>query len=329
MEKNEPRALLRSCRSRVNLNIVRKLVKLALVFSLSFAILFIISTGLRFLALRVAWVQTLSQEQEIMLVDLITAARWALSLGIFGGVLHGLSYAARREVFTPAAIFCVGLLAIGTAYGISQILESWENVSPEKTPTQSLGKPGLILANSTRPTSTVIVLLQGPAQPDGSRVVATPGRPLLYQESFAGKDLSLHSLPPAPFGDDSPWFLKSLAIDLRLNAEMMRQRLGDGLLSFIGYTGALVFLLCSLIFILKLTEWPLANLILGCLAFRGVLALEVFFNTPEIQDVFDSLLQGRLPLPMVVPSIFGVVGLLAVLYTFLVYLVRRQREYVK
>jgi len=154
--------------------------------------------------------------------------------------------------------------------------------------------------------------------------VATPGKPLLYQAEFAGKDLAAVSLPPAPFSDETPWFLKSLAIDLRLNAEILRQHFNQGQTAFLIYTGSLIFFLCSLMFILKLSAWPLANLFLGCLAFRGVLALEVFFNTPEMQDVFDSFLQDRLPLSMAVPLIFCGVGVLFYLYSFLVSLAQRQ-----
>jgi len=276
------------------------------------------------LALRVEWIRALSLERETELLELITAARWALSLGLYGGILLGLGYAVRKEVFAPMALLCVALLTTVFIYGISQLLENMENVPPARTPTQALGEPGLILANTTRSGGTVIVLLQGPAQPDGSRVVATPGKPLLYQAVFAGKDMAAVSLPPAPFSDDSPWFLKSLAIDLRLNADILRQRFNEGQTTFLIYTGSLVFFLCSLLFILKLSVWPLANLFLGCLAFRGVLALEVFFNTPEMRDVFDSFLQNRLPLSMAVPLIFCGVGILVYLYSFLVFLVKRQ-----
>ena len=327
MEKNGIGVPLRSCRSRVNLNVVRKLVKLVLFFSLNFAVLFLVSTGLRFLALRVEWIRALSLEREAMLLELIAAARWALSLGLYGGILLGLSYAVRKTVFAPAAILCVALLTAAFTFGIGQAVESWGNVPPARTPTQPLGKPGVILANTVRPAGTAIVLLQGPAQPGGSRVVITPGKPLLYQPEFAGKNLSSVSLPPVPFNDDCPWFLKSLAIDLRLNSEILRQHINEGLLPFLMYAGSLIFFLCSLMFILKFSAWPLANLFLGCLAFRGVLAMEIFFNTPEMQDVFDSFLQNRLPLAMAVPLIFCGVGLLIYLYSFLIFWVKKQGNY--
>jgi len=307
--------------------IVRKLLKLVLFFSLSFALLFIITTGLRFLILRVEWIRALSQEQGAILVDLIIAARWALSLSLYGGILMGLSYAVRKEIFAPVALPCIIVLTLVFIWGGAELVENVENVPSEKTREQPLGKPGLILSNTILPSGTVIVLLEGPAKPNGSRVVATPGKPMLYQSEFAGKDLSLASLPPAPFINDCPWFLKSFAIDLRLNAELLWKHMDEGLLPYLIQTGSLVFLLCSLMFIFRFSAWPLVNLFLGCLAFRGVLALEIFFHTPEMQDIFNSFLQNRLPLPLAVPVIFCGVGLLVCLYSLLVYLVKGRYNY--
>jgi hypothetical protein len=306
---------------------VRKLLKLVLFFSLSFALLFLVTAGLRFLTLRVEWIRALSQEQGAILTDLITAGRWALSLSLYGGILIGLSYAVRKEVFAPVAMPCIIVLTLAFIWGVGEIVENVENVPSSKTREQPLGKPGLILSNTILPSGTVIVLLQGPAEPTGSRVVATPGKPMLYQPEFAGKNLAITDLPPAPFINDCPWFLKSLAIDLRLNSGILWRHMDTGLQPFLIQTGSLVFLLCSLMFILKLSEWPLMNMFLGCLAFRGILSLEIFFHTPEMQDVFNSFLQNRLPLPLVVPVIFCGVGLLVCLYSLLVYLIKGRYNY--
>jgi hypothetical protein len=306
---------------------VRKLLKLVLFFSLSFALLFLITTGLRFLTLRVEWIRALSLEQGAILIDLLSAARWAMSLCLYGGILIGLSYAVRKEVFAPVALPCIALLTIIFIWGIGLLVENMEYVPSDKTREQPLGKPGLILSNTILPSGTVIVLLQGPAEPNGSRVVATPGKPMLYQSEFAGKNLSIANLPPAPFINDCPWFLKSLAIDLRLNAQLLWQHMDDGLLPFLMHTGSLVFLLCSLMFILRFSAWPLVDMFLGCLAFRGILSLEIFFHTPEMQEVFASFLQNRLPLSIVVPLIFCGVALLIYLYTLLVYLIKGRYSY--
>jgi len=306
--------------------IVRKLLKLMLFYSLSFALLFIASTGLRFLTLRVEWIRALSLEQGAILVDLVAAARWALSFCLYGGILIGLSYAVRKAVFAPVALPCIIVLTLAFILGIDELVENVENVPSAKTHEQPLGEPGLILSNTILPSGTIIVLLEGPAQPDGSRVVATPGKPMLYQSDFAGKNLSAN-LPPAPFINDVPWFLKSLAIDLRLNGDILLKHLDGGLQPFLIQIGSLVFFLSSLMFIFKLSAWPLVDLFLGCLAFRGVLSLTLFFQTPPMQEVFDSFLQNRLPLSLAVPLIYCAVGILVCLYTLLVYLIKGRYDY--
>jgi hypothetical protein len=305
---------------------VIKLLKLLLFYSLCFAFLFIVTTGLRFIMLRVEWIRTLSPEQGAPLVDLLIAARWSLSLCLYGGILVGLSYIVRKGVFAPLALVFVAALTLGFIWGIGLLLDNMEHVPSAKTRNQPLGEPGVILSNTILPSGTVIVLLEGPANPSGSRVVATPGKPMLYQTEFAGKNLAITDLPPAPFVDDCPWFLKSLAIDLRLNAGLLRQHVDSGPLPYIINTGSLIFILCSFIFILKLSHWPLANLFVGCLAFRGMLALEMFFNTPEMQSIFSSFLENRLPVSLAVPLIFCGAGVLIYLYSLLIYLVKGRGE---
>ena len=297
-----------------------------LFFSPSFVFLFLGSAGLRLLAIRLEWVRAFSGAPEAILTDVIAAARWAVSLALYGGILLSLSYAVRGKTATLPAVISIALLAIGIVFGFDRGLKNWEYVPPAVIPARQVGGPGLLLGNSERLSSTALVLLRGPGEPGGERVVAIPGRPLQYQAEFAGRDASLASLPQAPFEDDSPWFLKSLAIDFRLNAENLQRLLNEGLLPFLTYTVALILLLCSLSFILKFSAWPLANLFLGCLAFRGILALETFFNSTEMQDVFGSVLQGRLPVSLAVPMIFCGIAFLAYLYSFLVYLAKRQNE---
>ena len=309
--------------SRVNLIDVRKLARLVLFFSLSFAILFLAMAGMRFLVLRLEWIRAVSDAAGIGQADSVAAARWALSFALYGGIFLGLVYAIREKIFAPAAILCIAVLSMILVVGIGQGLENWSNVPAGAERRQSLGDPGLILANPVRPYGTAIVLLQGPDETARARVVAVPGSPMVFQEEFAGTDRSLVNLPPALFNSDSPWFLRSIAIDLRLSAENLRNRLAEGWPSFLLYAFALVFLLSSLMFVFRFSVWPLANFFLGVLAFRGVLALETLLNSREIQDVFASFLQYRLPLSLVVPFIFIGAGLLAHLYSAMVHFARR------
>ena len=276
--------------------------------------LFLAMSGIRFMALRLEWISGRA--------DFISAARWALSLSLYGGILLGLVYAVLQRVFAPAAILCIFLLSLGFVTGIGRGLENLSNLPATRD--RSLGGPGLILANPGIAQGTAVVLLRGPGEPAAARVLAVPGSPMVFQEEFAGMDHSLVTMPAAPFNSGTPWFLQSIAADLRLSAENLYRRLGEGLPSFLLYAGSLVFLLTSFMFVFRLGAWPMANLFLGLPAFRGVLALETFFNANEIQEVFGSFFQGRLSVSLVVPGIFLIVGALAHLYSVLAHLARRQ-----
>ena len=297
-----------------------------LFFSLSFAVLFLAATGLRYLAIRVEWTRTLPRQPEIMLTELIAAARWALSLSLYGSLLLSLSYAARQRVFAPAAAFFLVVLSLGCCFGVSMALERLEQMPPARGTAPVLGEPGLILTNAIRHSETAIVLLEGPAAPRGPRVAAIPGQPLSYQAEPAGPNNTVLSLPPIPFRDETPWFLKSMAIDWRLSGEQLERRFAAGPLPFLIYAGALILLLSALGCVLKLSAWPLANLFLGCLAFRGILALEILLNSPEMQELFESFLENRLPLSLTVPLIFCAAGVLVYLYSILVYLAKRRGD---
>jgi hypothetical protein len=302
---------------------VSKLVRLAVHFILCFIILFLVSAGIRFLAISLEWTRLLTLQPEALQSELAAAGQWALPFALYCSIILGLCFTSRERVFTLPAILCIALLAVGLAYGASLGLENLGSIAIEKKTTTPIGGPGLIFANPMRPTGTAVVLLDGPSRPGGARIVVSPDRPMLYYETFPGKD-AFPSIPLAPIGEESLWVFKSIAIDLKLSAENMQHLYNEGLLPFLVYTGALVVLLISFLFIMNLSAWPMANFILCCLAFRGVLSLEILLNSPDTQNFFNSFLQNYLPLSVVVPMIFCIAGLLIYLYSFLAYLARRK-----
>jgi hypothetical protein len=313
---------------------VKNLARLALFFSLFFAAIFLFSTGLRFLQLRTEEFRALPFQPRMLLPDGLGAARWALPLAVYFSLLCGLSYAARlnagllgarrRSLSVPLAMLCLFILSAALSGGISLLLERLGTMVPAPAVSKALGGPGLILTQG----DTSMVLLREPEESRGPRIVAFPGQPLLYQQRPLGPNNTALSMPPVPFRNESPWFLRSLAIDFSLTGRQFETRLGEGFLPFFVYAGALIFLLVSLGFIQKLSNWPLANLFLGALCFRGILALETFLNSPEIQALFDEFLGNRFPLPLswIVPLIFVFFGILINLYTFLVYLAKRRNN---
>jgi len=220
-------------------------------------------------------------------------------------------------------VISVTVLSLIFHFCISAALYQWENVPSAITSVKQTGENGLILSNKLNRNETAVILLKGPAEPFGPRVTAIPDHPLQFIESTANVNLSL---PPIPFGDDTPWFLKSVYIDIRLSEEQIHKRFLEGYHSYFIYAGALIFLLSSLGFAIKFSVWPLADIFIGALAFRGILAVETFLNTPEMQEIISSFLGDTLPVSMAVPAAFFSFGLLVNIYAVLVYLIRRRKE---
>jgi hypothetical protein len=311
---------------------VKNFAKLALLFSINFLIIFLAATGLRFLALRVDWAKNLPPQPETSLTLLIAAAHWALSLSLFSNILFSLCYAGRRTYSALMTIVTVMSLSMFFCIGISLALENWRAVPPAQSAGILLGNRGLILSNSLHRHETAVVLLNGTAEPLGPRVIAIPDRPLIFQEASGisfetqpGSQPRL-ALPPVPFGDDTSWFLKSIAIDIRLNSAMLQKKFAEGFGGFFIYAGSLIFLLCSLGYAIKFSVWPMANLFLGTLAFRGILALEIFLISPEMQEIIDSFLRGMIPVALAVPLIFLGLGALLHLYSGLVFITKRRSD---
>ena len=301
---------------------MRKLAKLILFFSFTFIIVFAAAAAVKFLSLSVDWAKNLPAKPETALTLLLTAAHWALSLALFSSIILAVNYAARREYFAVMAVGCVMILSFLFCFGISFALEQWKSVPPSQSSGVPLGGNGLILTNSLNRNETAVVLLNGASDPLGPRVVAIPGQRLVYQQSAAAN----YILPPVLFGDDTPWFMESLAIDIRLNAEMFRQKFLDGIFPYLFYAGSMIFMLCSLAYVLKFSVWPLANLFLAALVFRGVLALNTFLNTPEMQEITDSFLNNIIPVSIALPLFFLGLGILLNLYSLLSYAAKKRYD---
>ncbi|GBU26684.1 hypothetical protein R84B8_00194 [Treponema sp. R8-4-B8] len=299
---------------------MRKLAKLTIFFSLVFIIIFTVVTGIRFLSLRVDWAKNLPPKPETSLTLLITAAHWALTVALFLSIVIALNYSIRKSFFALMSLICVMLLSFLFSFGISTALDQWRSVPPAKSSGIALGGKGLILSNTLNKNETAVILLNGASDPLGPRVVAIPNQPLAFQRS-ASADFDL---PPVPFGDDAPWFLKDIEIDIRLNAEMFQRKFSQGFLPYLIYVGSLIYLLCSLGYVLKFSAWPLANLFLSILAFRGILALNTFFNSQEMQMITASFLDNRIPVVYALPFVFLGFGTLVNLYSLLAFAAKRR-----
>jgi hypothetical protein len=297
---------------------MKNLARLALFFTISFVIVFLCSALLHFLALWIdaARMVSLAMEQS---ANLVTALNRALPIALYISILLTLSYTARRKMPIPLSIIAIILFAalftFGSSLGIRQIkglnftLESGTTVR---------GRPGLILSRQ----NNAMVLLKESGDAMGPRVVSLSGSPLFYQEVPMGPNNSVLALPAMPFRDETPWFIQSMLIDFNLTAGEFDDKLRAGIVPFAIYAGALIFLLGSLRFLLDLSSWPLANLFLGALVFRGVLALDTFLRSKEVTTLLASFIGQRLPQSCITPLAFCALAVLVILYTLLVHLAR-------
>ena len=307
---------------------MKNFAKLILFFTLVFIIIFVSVTCLKYLSLKVDWEKTLPPKPETALTLIIASAHWALVLTLFSSILLTLNYVARREFFPLTSIITVMVLAIVFSLGIFHALNQMHSLPPsrpaEQTTGAKSGEKGLILSNSVNRNVTAVILLDGTANPYGPRVTVIPGQPLAFYESPPGS-MTNFELPPIPFGGDTPWFLKSLYIDIRLNSEMLRQKHAESFVSYLIYAGSLIFLLCALGYVIKFSAWPLANLFLAALAFRGVLILGTFLNTPEIQEIIVSFLNNKTLISLALPLSFIGFSILIFIYSLLTFAAKRRK----
>ena len=290
-----------------------------LFFTISFVILFIVGFLFKLLA---SWVDfaRIIPLQERPWEDAAETAWKILPIALYLAILLTLSYSARRNVGIPLSIIAILSFGCLFALGASLAISRADVLKPALKQGLSLKTgPGLILRRS----ENAVVLLRESDDTLGPRVVSIPGQPLLYQQLPLGPNNTVLSLPDLPFGDDTPWFIRSIILDCSLSAREIKNRYEWNFLSFAAYVFSLVLLLVSFRFLLELSQWPLANIFLGALVFRGVLALETFLNTREINALIGSFLTSRIPVMLITPSVFSSLGLLIILYTLLSRIAKR------
>jgi hypothetical protein len=292
---------------------VKNIARLLLSFSLCFTALFLSAVLVRYLHIRIEALRFLTPVTGQALPELLSAVQWALPVTIYTSLLLGLSYSIRQHIPFILAMIILVILTGAFSAGICLGTGGLANVSFLPKNPKLLGRPGLLLTQG----DNRYILLGEPADLEGPRVVSLPAQPLIYQESPAGPDNTVIPLPPAPFRTAIDWILQSLTIDFSLAGRELARRFKSGLESFLIYGLSLIFLLVSLRFILNLSNWPLANLFLGALAFRGILSLETFLNGEQAQAFLISFLADRIPTPYITPLIFCALAALVCLYSSL------------
>lgn len=300
---------------------MRNLARLSLFFSLSFAIIFLIAAGFRFLSLWVELALVLPSGSGSVISIIVNSAHWALILALYLSILSALTYSAGNRYVPAMTVICITILSACFCFGVSFALDHWRPAPGVKPVGRPLGGNGLILSNTQSRNERAVILLNGMAELDGPRVTVSPNEPMRFSETAESASFSL---PRVPFRNNVPRLLSDISGDIGLGSENLNRSLRAGYIQFLIYSGALIFLLCSMVFIFKFSVWPFANLLLGLLVFRGILAAETFLNSAGTQRILDSFFKNILPVSLAVPVIFAGFSLLVHIYAILVYAARRR-----
>ncbi|MCL1993189.1 MAG: hypothetical protein FWG66_09605 [Spirochaetes bacterium] len=304
---------------------MKKLAELFLYFCLSFVIIFLAATGFRFLASWVEIARVLPQAEGGALLEVLAAAAlWALPAALYGSLLLGLNYTARKLLPLPVAVLCMIVVSLAFGFAASLGIGQLRMAAAGQMHVGYIGGSGLILSNRLTVNETAIVLLYGAREPRGPRVVALPNQPLIFQEE--APPIAVIHMPPIPFTGESPWFLQNIALDLHLSSLNIERQIHGSFAQFLINTGALVFFISSLGFIFYFSAWPLANVLLGALALRGVLALETFLNTPDIYNIYAGFIGNWLPMAFALPAVLVGLGSVMHIFSVLVFILKRRKS---
>jgi hypothetical protein len=305
---------------------VKKVAKLLLYFSVTFSAVFLLTAGLGFLHIGIDAASAVPARSFAYLADFIPSAERALSFTLYVAILMSMSYACRTKVPVPGAFAVLFVLAFGFTYALSLGVSHAKamDAPPLNIGHETLGKAGLILSGHGR----TVVLLDRPSQPLGERVVSLNDRALLYQPEPADADGKPIPLPSVPFKTKNVALFDSLMADFSLAAQELSSRFAEGFESFAAYTGAIIFILLSLVAVLDIGAWPLANIFIGAALFRLILSFEVFICGRDTLEYLTGFLGRWIPVHLVVPFIIGVAGVLLAVYSGLVFAVRAgERHY--
>ena len=300
---------------------MKNIAKLTLFFSLTFFAFFLAAIALTFISslLELARILPVSAKGE----DVAKVFWVALPAALYLAILLTLGYSARKKISIKLSVITIISMACIFTMAFSLGINQLGFLDPILRPLVSVkAEPGLILSQS----GTRVVLLRDSNDILGSRLVSIPDQPFIYQELPIGPNNTILSLPALSFGNDTPWFVKSIGIDLSVSAHELKNRLESGYYYFGAYAFSLILLLTSMRFLLDLSQWPLANMFLGALVFRGILALETFIDAEEINALIDTSLSERVPAALITPLAFIAVGFLILLYTLLSRIAGRERK---
>jgi hypothetical protein len=294
---------------------VKQIAKLLLFFSLSFCLIFALALGTACLSNWVEILKELPERRFAEFGEFIPDARWALSFALYMSILLNMTYALRKRMHPLGALIIIFAAAFGFTWAASQAIFHAERIStpPLALSSRKLGESGLVLKGK----GVTTVLLDGPANPFGRRVIVLEDRPFIVAETPEGAEGWPIPLPSLRFAQKNDSAFGGLAADIAVSGNELARRFAEGRESFAAYLAAMILILVSLASLLDIGAWPLANMFLGALLFRGVIFFETFILRRDVQDYIGSFLHPWVPSHLATPVAIGVVGLIFIVYSML------------
>ncbi|MDR2658543.1 MAG: hypothetical protein LBC27_00930 [Spirochaetaceae bacterium] len=306
---------------------MRNFARFLIFLGLCFIFIFIISFGI---ALLHCWIDDISHvpaANGILLKDILEKERWILPFTLYLTIIFSVVYGKKQRIAAPFVFILIiiisGTFTFITSRGIENVIRM--TAPPIAINHGTLGSPGLILSR----TGIIITLLDQPSDETGSRVVSIRDKPFIYQKIPEGADGEIINLPPVPFRGKKTWFSTGIVYELSISGRQIAERFNEGTVPFLSWMLALTILLVSLGIVSGISSWPLANIFLGLLAFRGILAFEVFLNSVETMEYLKEFARGILPDIFITPAILTLIAALILLYCLLLFLARLSDKTVK
>ena len=245
--------------------------------------------------------------------------RASIPAAFYLSILFALTYAARRRVAYPAAFILILVFILALSGGAFLALENLGSMGftakAARLPADP-AKPGFILHRGAL-SGYQTVFLEDPYKSSGAVVNLTQGQSLTYQSQGA-----LYGKTKLPFFTEKTGIFNSIAKDLERSSAVFNVWFKNGVLSYGVYAGSLAVFLLSLGCLFNISFWPLANLFLGALIYRCILAMENFLNQNNIHDMLSSFAGKFIHHSLINPVIFYILSILILLYSGLIYLAR-------
>ena len=244
----------------------------------------------------------------------------AVPLAVFGALLLTIPLTARRVsglMITGLTLFVLsGAAFFSLTYGVQSFSEAAKTAN-ETVPIRSLGTAGLVVNTPAETIAFAGASAVAISSKDTLRVIPSGNANAVI--SRAG------TIPPLGSSLDDNKTIAALTGDFQGCARRLETYSEAGWDKLLAYSCALALLLSSFCALAGATRWPLADLALCALGFRGILIFEDIISSGSVLRFAQGVSAG-LPEPFIVPIILGACGVFIFMVGVILRLTRGRME---